>query len=291
MVLYGPDLDDSNLTREEFSYGSVMGFVSNTISKRVGAWALWSALAAPGLASVAACSGASFAGDISDLRARPDAAAPIDAGEQLDASTVPDAEEQPDAPVPTDSSDLCTSPPGPSDLMIDEILVASRRGLGDDGEWVEIRNMRTCTLEIGGVVVSSPRGPSMDSVTVPAGTTLAPGARFVVASASAVTAQGLTGLVLTWPASTTDVFANGGDTVRIGRGATLLHELTYGDISNDAYGRSLSFPSDCAPTRRVDLSAWTLSTQALTPSVKGTPNRANDDVKCPAAPPRDAGPG
>lgn len=270
-----------------------MGFVSNTISKRVGAWALWSALAAPGLASVAACSGASFAGDISDLRARPDAAAaPFDAGEQLDASTVPDAEEQPDATVlPTDSSDLCTSPPGPSDLMIDEILVASRRGLGDDGEWVEIRNMRTCTLEIGGVVVSSPRGPSMDSVTVPAGTTLAPGARFVVASASAVAAQGLTGLVLTWPASTTDVFANGGDTVRIGRGATLLHELTYGDISSDAYGRSLTFPSDCAPTRRVDLSAWTLSTQALTPSVKGTPNRANDDVKCPAAPPRDAGPG
>ncbi len=271
---------------------SVIAFVSTTISRRIGAWALWSALAAPGLASVAACSGASFAGDISDLRARPDAAATLtDAGGALDANALPDAEDPIDAAAVIDSSDLCTSPPGPSDLMIDEILVASRRGLGDDGEWVEIRNMRACTLDIGGVVVSSPRGPSVDSVTVPSGTTLAPGARFVVASASAVTAQGLTGLVLTWPASTTDVFANGGDTVRIGRGPTLLHELTYGDIASDAYGRSLSFPADCAPARRVDISAWTLSTQALTPSVKGTPNRANDDVKCPAAPPRDAGPG
>ncbi len=165
------------------------------------------------------------------------------------------------------------------DLQITELMIASRAGAGDDGEWVEIRSTRTCWLQLKGLAIESPRGTALDSVTIADAFELGPRAFFLVAdSADAAKNHGLPGKLFAWNAA--DVLKNDGDTVSLKLGATVVDTLTYPAFSNLEPGRSVAFPDDCPSNVRFDWARWSLTFTAWRPGFRGTPSAPNNDVAC-----------
>lgn len=178
-------------------------------------------------------------------------------------------------PAPT----KCISGIAAGDLAIVELTIASRPGSGDPGEWFEVKSMRTCILDIGGVVITSPRGTATDSVTIPTNTLLNPGETFVVADTLDTTKNnGLPSPIFAF--EKTDVLKNDGDTISITKGATTIDALTYPKFSLLSVGVSLAFPSDCPAGARSDWARWSVSQTSFATSQKGTPNAPNADVTC-----------
>lgn len=173
----------------------------------------------------------------------------------------------------------CDGSLGAGDLAIAELLITSRAGSNDDGEWVEIRSTRTCWLKLNGLTISSPRGTSSDSAQITEDYELEPGGSFIVAdSLDPLKNHGLTGKLFAWQAS--DVLKNGGDTLELKLGATVVDTLTYPAFSNLTPGRTLAFPDDCAWNVRADWQRWSLTFTDYSAGFKGTPNATNDDVAC-----------
>jgi hypothetical protein len=193
---------------------------------------------------------------------------PRDGGAPVDASA------EAGGPIAT-----CASPAGAGDLQIVELMIASRAGSGDDGEWVEVRNARACMLSVKGVSVSSPRGTQADDrVEITTDLILAPGASFVVADKlDPVRDARLDGRVFVFGAA--DVLKNDGDTVRVQRGTTIIDSLTY-PRTNVPAGVSLTFPSNCLSADRSNYARWSQSVRSYAPALRGTPGDTNDDVSC-----------
>ncbi len=182
-----------------------------------------------------------------------------------------------DASAPT----ACKTPVGPGDLAIVELTISSRSGSGDFGEWFEVKNTRDCISDVGGLVVSSPRGTLTDSFTVPIGTMLQPGETFVGGNSTDATKNNsLPGLVFSFEKA--DVLKNDGDTITIVSGSTTVDSITYPKFGTSlAIGVSLEFPADCPPaTNRGDWARWSVSGSTFSTGQKGTPNAPNADVTC-----------
>jgi hypothetical protein len=175
---------------------------------------------------------------------------------------------------------FCTGALAAGDLAISELLISSRTGANDDGEWVEITSTRTCWLRVKGLTIVSPRGTlAPNSVTIDEDYELAPKASFIVAdSADPAKNHALPGKVFAWGAL--DVLKNDGDTVALKAGGTTIDTVTYPSFSNLEPGRSLAFPDDCAAGVRADWARWSLTFDVYTPGFKGTPNATNGDVAC-----------
>ena len=175
---------------------------------------------------------------------------------------------------------FCDGPLKAGDLLVDELMLSSRAGSGDAGEWVEIRSTRTCWLRLKGLTVDSPRGAVPANVlTITEDFELAPKDAFVVAgSADPLKNNALPGKVFAW--DSTDILKNDGDTVNVKLGSTVIDTLVYPAFSNLVAGRSVSFPSDCPASSRSDWARWSLSFDVWKPGFEGTPNRTNDDVAC-----------
>ncbi|MCW5835448.1 MAG: hypothetical protein KIS78_23805 [Labilithrix sp.] len=174
----------------------------------------------------------------------------------------------------------CGASLAPGDLAIVEMMISSRAGANDPGEWVEIQNTRDCWLKVQGVAVESPRGNAAPNVaTITDDFELEPHGTFIVAgSADPEKNHGLPGKVISWDA--TDVLKNDGDTVTVKIGKIQLDTLTYPAFNNLTPGRTLSFPVDCAWSDRASWSRWSLTFSEFSPGFKGTPNADNDDVAC-----------
>ncbi|MBX3207042.1 MAG: hypothetical protein KF764_18490 [Labilithrix sp.] len=166
------------------------------------------------------------------------------------------------------------------DLAIVEMMISSRSGSNDSGEWVEIQSTRDCWLKLQGVAVESPRGAAAPNVaTISDDFELEPHGTFVVAgSSNPANNHGIQGKVVSWEA--TDVLKNDGDTVTVKSGAVQIDTLTYPAFNNLTPGRALSFPVDCAWSDRASWPRWSLTFAEFAPGFKGTPNADNADVAC-----------
>lgn len=179
---------------------------------------------------------------------------------------------------------FCSGPLKAFDLQISELMIASRAGAGDGGEWVELKNIRACWLKLRGVTIESPRGSSgVDRATVEEDLELGPGESLVVAgSADPAKNHALPGPLVAF--GTTDVLKNSGDTIVVKSGDVVIDTLTYPAFSNLEAGRSIAFPADCNVSVRADWTRWSLSfgtwTGGASGGMKGTPNATNDDVAC-----------
>lgn len=174
---------------------------------------------------------------------------------------------------------FCSGTLKAGDLAIVELMIASKSGASDAGEWVEIRSTRDCWLHLAGVTVESPRGAAAPDVAhVEGALDLAPGGSFVVAdSDDPVKNHGIKGTVLSW--DTTDVLKNDGDTITVKLGDVEIDKLTYPALAAATAGNSIAFPADCDAADRSDWLAWSGSTDTFG-GMKGTPNAPNDDVAC-----------
>jgi hypothetical protein len=181
----------------------------------------------------------------------------------------------------SDDGGLCSGAIQPGDLRIVELMLASKAGQGDNGEWIEIQSSRACRLDVKGVTIESPRGTTaVDTVTIDHDIVLPPYGFFIVAdSGDALKNGGLTGEVVAWGAS--DVLKNDGDTISITFGGVTIDTITYPSLQGEP-GVSFAFPWDCAWSDRSNWQRWSqsVSTFGTTGLLKGTPNRDNADVAC-----------
>jgi hypothetical protein len=179
----------------------------------------------------------------------------------------------------------CTSPLAAGDLTIDELMVESVAGAGDDGEWFEVASGLDCVANLNGLHGECPRGSKVSTFDVTSDTWIPAHGTFVVADSNdpAINHR-LPGTLVVWLGHPGDVLRNQGSTITLtlsgAGGGDIIDTVTYPSLPADV-GASLAFPSGCDPSLRADFTHWKRSTASWFPGFLGTPNAANTDVECP----------
>jgi hypothetical protein len=199
------------------------------------------------------------------------APAMVDAAPSVDATASVDATPE----------NACDASLVPGQLLIDELMIESVKGSGDEGEWLEVANAAACSVDLRGLHAESPRGTKVATLDVSDDVWLAPGATFVIAdSTTPAIDHYLPGLVYGWLGHPSDVLRNAGTTISLLASGTLVDSITYPALTLTV-GTALEYPSDCDAASRADWTRWQPSSSTYFPSFHGTPNAANDDVHCP----------
>jgi hypothetical protein len=198
-----------------------------------------------------------------------------------DGSTNPPPDPAIDAGAPLPDG-ACLSPLGPGDLMVDELMIESVAGSGDDGEWLEVASTLDCVANLRGLHGECPRGSKVASFDVTVDLWLPAKGTFVVAdSADPAINHSLPGALVAWLGHTGDILRNQGTTVTLTAGGSVVDSLTYPSLALTV-GTSYAFPSGCDPSSRGDFTRWQASTASWFPGFHGTPNGPNTDVApCP----------
>jgi hypothetical protein len=196
-----------------------------------------------------------------------------DDGAGSDAAVEPAIEPPPDG--------ACLLPLAAGDLLIDELMIESVAGTGDDGEWLEIESTLDCAANLNGLHGECPRGAKVATFDVSDDLWIPPRGTFVVADSNdPAINHDLPGIVVVWFGHQGDVLRNKGTTITISSGGTMIDALTYPALTL-AVGNSIAFPSDCDAGVRMDFTNWKRSTASWFPGFFGTPNAPNTDVSCP----------
>jgi hypothetical protein len=186
-----------------------------------------------------------------------------------------------DEPANDAPDGACAEPLAPGDLRIDELMIESVAGTGDDGEWLEIESVRDCSANLGGLHGECPRGAKVATFDVTGDLWIPPRGTFVVAdSTDPAINHDLPGTVVVWFGHPGDVLRNMGSTITVSLNGMLIDTVTYPSLTL-AVGTSVAFPSNCDPSQRSDFSQWKRSTSSWFPGFLGTPNAPNTDVACP----------
>jgi hypothetical protein len=201
--------------------------------------------------------------------------------------TTPTTDDASDGSSPgDDSSDAapegtCATPLAPGDLVIDELMIESVAGAGDDGEWIEARSTLGCTVNLLGLHGECPLAAKVITFDVTSDLWVPAGGTFLVADSLAPAINHyLPTPVVAWTGHAGDVLRNKGSTVSLLMNDVLIDSVTYPALKLEV-GKSWAFPSDCDSSVRADFSRWQVSTSSWFPGFFGTPNAPNDDVHCP----------
>lgn len=180
----------------------------------------------------------------------------------------------------------CPGDLAPGDLIVDELMIASKAGGGDHGEWVEVASTRSCALDLKGLFAEVPHGKGMTLAAVTTDTWLPPHGFFLIAdSAEPTENNNLPGLLFTWGTGTSsDVLKNSGDTLTLYTATVIVDALTYPSSAKLVDGASMAFPSDCDVSLRAEFGNWQPSLSSFSPGFFGTPAAPNTDVTCAVAP-------
>jgi hypothetical protein len=200
-----------------------------------------------------------------------DAVGPLSLGDSAVADTST-ADAMPEAP--------CTQPLGAGDLLVDELMIESVDGAGDDGEWLEVESTAACAVNLRGLHGECPVGAKVHTFDVSEDIWIPPGGTFLVAdSADPAVNHYLPGLVLSWAGQPGDVLRNEGGTVTLSDGSTLVVSLTWPALK-PIVGASVELPADCPADDVDDFDEWQTSTSSWFPGFFGTPNAPDTDVTC-----------
>ncbi len=196
-----------------------------------------------------------------------------------DAATEAASEPPPETPELPDGA--CAQPLGAGALRIDELMIESVAGTGDDGEWLEVVSTLDCAANLSGLHGECPRGSKVATFDVTSDLWIPPRGTFVVADSNDPAINHyLPGLVVAWFGHLGDVLRNQGTTISLQWNGTLVDTVTYPSLKLTV-GDSISFPAGCDAGLRSDFTAWQRSTGSWFPGFLGTPNAPNTDVTCP----------
>ncbi len=184
-------------------------------------------------------------------------------------------------PFDTGEGGVCVNAPGPGDLLIDELMIASVAGTGDHGEWFEVTSTLGCAFDLRGLRGNAPSGSKVQTFAIGDDAWIPAFGTFVVADSSiAAINHDVPGLVVVWAGQPGDVLRNQGATVTLQFGDVIVDTVTYPSMTL-IDGVSLAFPPDCELGARTDWTKWQPSTASWFPGFHGTPNAPNIDVRCP----------
>jgi hypothetical protein len=202
-----------------------------------------------------------------------DAGQPLAPGDDASAEASPPPDSAPDA--------ACTQSLGAGDLVIDELMIESVAGTGDDGEWLEVASTAGCAVNLRGLHGECPVGSKVHTFDVTDDLWILPGGTFLVAdSTDPAVNHYLPGLVIAWSGQPGDVLRNQGGTVTLSSGEVLVVSLTWPSMKL-IVGASVELPADCSDGEADDFGAWQVATASWFPGFYGTPNAPNTDVQCP----------
>jgi hypothetical protein len=200
-----------------------------------------------------------------------DAAGPITVSD-VDASS---------PPVDAGSEGACTQPLGAADLLIDELMIESVAGAGDDGEWLEVTSTAGCAVNLRGLHGECPVGAKVHTFDVTGDVWIPPGGTFLIAdSPDPAVNHYLPGLVLAWSGHPVDVLRNLGGTVTLSTQDVLVDSLTWPSLK-PPIGTTVELPADCPAGDADNFGVWQPATSSWFPGFHGTPNAPNTDVQCP----------
>jgi hypothetical protein len=198
-----------------------------------------------------------------------------------EAEAGPPAVSTPVPPFDPGDGGVCSAAPGPGDLIIDELMIASVAGTGDHGEWLEVTSTLGCALDLRGLRGSAPNGSKVQSFDIGDDVWIPALGTFVVADSSiAAINHDLPGVLVVWSGQPGDVLRNPGGTATLQYGDAIVDSVTYPSMTLTD-GASLTFARDCPPGARADWTKWQPSSASWFPGFRGTPNAPNDDVRCP----------
>jgi hypothetical protein len=183
-------------------------------------------------------------------------------------------------PFDAGADGICAQPLGLGDLVIEEMMIESVSGSGDNGEWLEIASTLDCAINLAGLHLDCPHGYKVATCDVGGDLWIPARGRIVVADAlDPALNHSLPGTVLAWSSVHGDVLRNSGGTVDVWMHGTLVDSVTW-PSEKWTIGASVAFPSDCDASARSDFSGWQTSAASWFPAFFGTPNAANTDVHC-----------
>jgi hypothetical protein len=190
--------------------------------------------------------------------------------------------EAPSSVPPFDASGggTCGRSAALGDLVVDELMIASVAGSGDDGEWIEVSSALDCAIDLIGLHGEAPRGSQVATFDVADHLWLPARGTFVIAdSTDPAINHYLPGTVIGWFGHPGDVLRNQGTSITLTSGGALVDSVTYPSLAPTP-GTSIAFPADCDAGARADWAIWQASTASWFPQFEGTPNASNADVHC-----------
>jgi hypothetical protein len=199
-----------------------------------------------------------------------------------EAATVPVAQgDDASADVDAGLDGECTQPLGAGDLLIDELMIESVAGAGDDGEWLEVESTADCAVNLRGLHGECPVGAKVHTFDVTGDVWIPPGGTFLIAdSPDPAINHYLPGLVLAWSGHPGDVLRNLGGTVTLSTQGVVVDSLTWPSLK-PPIGGTVELPADCPTSDADDFGVWQPATSSWFPGFYGTPNAPNTDVQCP----------
>jgi len=214
---------------------------------------------------------------------------PTDAGGGTDAWVPPpmDAGGTPDTGPPDSGprdTGLPACPIGAGSLAIVEVMISSRSGGGDRGEWFEVLNEESCTISLPGLQIVSPTSGGTEKVHTVTMGAIAPGAHHVFAlSAAPGDNHGLAFDYAYGVGGSDDVILNNGaDWLELRSGGTAVDRVTWpsGGFTH-SYARE--FPTGRATSTNDTWAFWCDATgvySTMGGTFYGTPGAANS-TSCP----------
>jgi hypothetical protein len=204
-----------------------------------------------------------------------------DASVDPDVTTMADDADAPPVAIDPLPDGACDGGLAPGDLVIDELMIQSVAGSGDDGEWFEIASTLGCVANLNGLHGESPHGSKVSTFDVAGDLWLPARGTLVIAdSTDPAINHDLPGTVVAWAGHTGDVLRNQGSTLTLTLAGVLVDTVTYPSLPATV-GVSLAFPANCDGGLRADFTRWKRSTASWFPGFFGTPNGPNTDVECP----------
>ncbi len=156
-----------------------------------------------------------------------------------------------------DGGGAVTCRPAVGVLVIDEVMISSRSGSGDRGEWFEAVNTGTCMIDLTGVVIASQLSTGGESThTITAGT-VGPGQYFVFAlSGSTADNHALPYDYAYGSGAPTDIiFDNTADWLELRDGASVVDRVAW-PSGGFTHGHTRKYPGTASATGNDNWASW-----------------------------------
>ncbi|HEY8432322.1 MAG TPA: lamin tail domain-containing protein, partial [Sandaracinaceae bacterium] len=132
--------------------------------------------------------------------------------------------------------------------------VAARPGSGDLGEWFEVENLGSCTIDLTGLTIESPGSSGTPATHVVTSGRVAPGELFVFAqSGNAMENYGLPYDYVYGAGTTGVVFNNGADSLKLRLGTIEIDRVEWTSPTDYRVGAARQLSSTASPLSNQDI--------------------------------------
>jgi hypothetical protein len=176
-----------------------------------------------------------------------------------------------------------TGPPGcrpaVGSLVIVEVMISSRSGAGDRGEWFEAVNTGSCSIDLAGVVIASGASTGGELTHTISGGSVAPSQRYVFALSSAIADNHALPHDYAYGsgAASDVIFNNTADWLELREAGVAVDRVVW-PTGGFTHGRARQFPGTPSATGNDIWSNWCDATMVYSTTggtFYGTPRMAN----------------